>query len=249
MSVANGEAEAFQERNRMMIERLGGEEELRELSRRWLQETAAYEYSYHFTWLGRPIIQYPQDIVALQEIIWQVKPTTIVETGIAHGGSLVLSASLLELLGGEERRVLGIDIEIREHNRVAIETHPLAHRIAMIEGSSTDEAVISQVRDFVGDTSPVLVVLDSSHTHEHVLRELELYSPFVTLGSYLVVFDTAVELMPEDSFPDRPWRKGANPYTAVQEFLAESDRFEIDTHYDDKLLVSVAPSGYLRCVR
>lgn len=232
-----------------MIARLGSETELRELSRRWLEKTAAYEYSYHFTWLGRPIIQYPQDIVALQEIIWRVRPTVIVETGIAHGGSLVLSASMLELLGGDERRVLGVDIDIREHNRAEIEQHPLAHRITMVEGSSTDEEVLEQVRRFVGEDEPVMVVLDSNHTHEHVLRELELYSPLVTPGSYLIVFDTAVELMPEDAYADRPWGKGANPYTAVQEFLAGSDRFEIDTVYDDKLLVTVAPSGYLKCVR
>lgn len=232
-----------------MVARLGRETRLRELSQRWLRETAAYEYSYHFTWLGRPIIQYPQDIVALQEIIWRVRPVAIVETGIAHGGSLVLSASMLELLGGDQRRVLGIDIDIREHNRLEIERHPLAHRITMIEGSSTDEAVLEQVRQFAAGAESVMVVLDSNHAHEHVLRELELYSPLVTTGSYLIVFDTAVELMPADAYPDRPWGKGANPYTAVQEFVAGSNRFEIDTDYDSKLLVTVAPSGYLKCVR
>jgi cephalosporin hydroxylase len=249
VAAATPDLPEFDERNRLMIERLGSDEELRELSQRWLQETAALEYSYHFTWLGRPIIQYPQDIVALQEIVWQVAPVAIVETGIAHGGSLVLSASLLELLGGEERRVLGIDIDVRAHNRAAIESHPLAHRITMIEGSSTDENVAEQARRFVEGAESVLVVLDSNHTHEHVLRELELYSPLVTPGSYLIVFDTAVELMHEDAYADRPWGKGANPYSAVKEFLARTDRFEVDRSYDDKLLVTVAPGGYLRCVR
>jgi cephalosporin hydroxylase len=231
-----------------MIERLSRDAEARELSRQWLRKTAEYEYSYHFTWLGRPIIQYPQDIVALQELIWRVRPDAIVETGIAHGGSLVFSASMLELLGGEQRRVLGIDIDIREHNRAAIESHPLAKRITMIEGSSTDEAVAARARAFVDGAGAVMVVLDSNHTHAHVLRELELYSPLVTRGSYLVVFDTAIELMAEGAYRGRPWRKGDNPFTAVQEFLADNGRFEMDTAIDDKLLVTVAPSGYLRCV-
>ncbi len=242
-------AEEFHERNRAMIGHMRADADLRELSDSWLRRTAEYEYSYHFTWLGRPIIQYPQDIVALQELIWAVKPDAIVETGIAHGGSLVFSASMLELLGSEHGRVLGIDIDIREHNRAEIERHPLARRITMVEGSSTDEAVVAQARTFVEGAEAVMVILDSSHTHAHVLRELELYAPLVTPGSYLVVFDTAVELLPDGAVADRPWGKGDNPYTAVQEFLARTDRFEVDGAIDDKLLVTVAPGGYLRCVR
>jgi cephalosporin hydroxylase len=239
----------FHRRNREMTERMAADPDLQGLSREWLRRSAEYEYSYHFSWLGRPIVQYPQDIVALQELIWSTRPDAIIETGIAHGGSLVFFASMLELLGGEHRRVLGIDIDIREHNRVEIERHPLSKRITMLEGSSTDEDVVARARAFVDGAESVMVVLDSHHTHAHVLRELELYAPLVTPGSYLVVLDTAVEFMPVDVFRNRAWGKGDNPYTAVQEFLGRTDRFEIDTAIDDKLLVTTAPRGYLRCVR
>jgi cephalosporin hydroxylase len=178
--------------------------EMRQLGLQFVRDTAKYKYSYNFTWLGRPLIQFPQDMVAMQEIIWQVKPDLIIETGIAHGGSLIFYASILELLGGEGE-VLGIDIDIREHNRVEIEKHPMFKRVTMLEGSSVDEGIASQARDFAKDKKSVMVILDSNHTHDHVLRELELYSPLVTKGNYLVVFDTVVEDMPEDFFPDRPW--------------------------------------------
>jgi cephalosporin hydroxylase len=186
----------------------------------------------------------------MQEIIWSVKPDLIVETGIAHGGSLIFYASMQELIGGNGR-VLGIDIDIREHNRVEIEKHPLAKRISMIQGSSTDEEVVQQVRNFAeGKRSKrVLVVLDSNHTHDHVLRELKLYSSLVKQGSYVVVFDTIIEDMPTDFFPDRPWGKGNNPKTAVWEFLKTDDRFLIDKDIENKLLITVAPDGYLRCVK
>jgi cephalosporin hydroxylase len=233
----------------MMISAHARDEQMQRLTREWFDGAARYEYTYRFSWLGRPIIQFPQDIVALQEIIWAVKPDVIVETGIAHGGSLVFSASMLELIGGDHRRVLGVDIDIREHNRVEIEQHPLSKRITMIEGSSVEQPVIEEVRSFVGDAESVLVILDSNHTHEHVLRELELYSPFVTAGSYLIVFDTVIEFMPDDAFPNRPWGKGANPYTAVEDFLRGTDRFEVDDSIAEKLLFTVAPGGYLRCVR
>ena len=205
------------------------------------------QYTYNFDWLGLPIIQYPQDIVALQEIIWKVKPKEIVETGIAHGGSLILSASLLELLGGDGI-VVGVDIDIRSHNRAVIEAHPLSRRIRMIQGSSIDEAVAKQVQDLVGDKSPVVVILDSNHTHDHVRDELKLYSPLVQSGSYLVVFDTVVEFMKNDAFPDRPWGIGDNPYSAVQEFLKTNSRFQLDQEIEDKLQVTVAPGGWLKCV-
>lgn len=241
--------ETFEERNRRMIDALNCDDAVRELTREWFDRVADYEYSYHFTWLGMPIIQFPQDIVALQEIIWRVKPDVIVETGIARGGSLILSASLLELLGGENRHVIGVDIDIRAHNRAAIDAHPLAHRIHMIEGSSLDEAVVAEVRRLTEDATAVLVILDSNHTHEHVLRELELYSPLVALGSYIIVFDTVIELMREDAFSGRPWGAGNNAGTAVAAFLATTDRFEADDMITNKLVISVAPGGYLRCVR
>jgi cephalosporin hydroxylase len=213
-----------------------------------LVRSARYRYSYNFTWLGRPIIQYPQDIVALQEIVWSVRPDLIVETGIAHGGSLVLSASLLELAGGPGE-VVGVDIEIRPHNREAIEAHPLGRRIHMIEGSSVDPAVVEQVRARAAGRERVMVLLDSNHTHEHVREELRLYSPLVTPGSYLVVYDTVIEDMPADAFPDRPWGRGDNPATAVRDFLAGADSFVLDEEIDGKLLLTVAPGGYLRRVR
>ena len=227
---------------------MAADADFREINRQWLVKSTVHRYSYQFDWLGRPIIQYPQDIVAVQEIIWRVKPELIVETGIAHGGSLILSASMLHLLGGKGE-VVGIDVEIRQHNRVEIEKHPLAGRISMIEGSSTDSDVAAQVRAIAEGKSPILVMLDSNHTHDHVLRELELYSPLVTPGSYLIVFDTVIEHMPPDFFPDRPWGKGNNPMTAVHEFLRNNSQFEIDKQIDAKLLITVAPDGYLKRLR
>jgi len=184
----------------------------------------------------------------MQEIIWRVKPRLIIETGIAHGGSLIFYASMLELIG-EDGQVLGIDCEIRPHNRAAILAHPLARRIMMIEGSSTDEQVVRQVYELTRGRRPVLVALDSNHTHTHVLRELELYSPLVTKGSYLVVFDTIIEDLPEGLWPNRPWGRGNNPKTAVREFLRYNDRFVPDDEIEKKLLITAAPGGYLRCIR
>lgn len=229
------------------IRRQGLDTSLEALSAQWLVRSATYRYSYNFTWLGRPIIQYPQDIMAMQEIIWRVQPDLIIETGIAHGGSLIFYASILELIGCGQ--VLGVDIDIRSHNRVEIEKHPMFRRITMIQGSSIDKSVAEQVHGFAKGKSKVLVVLDSNHTHEHVLREMHLYSPLVTRGSYLVVFDTAIEDMPQDSFPDRPWHKGNNPKTAVSEFLKSTDRFLADKDIDSKLLITTARNGYLKCVK
>ncbi len=214
----------------------------------WMIRSVRQRYSYGFTWLGRPIIQYPQDIMALQEIIWRVKPRLIVETGIAHGGSLLFYATMLELLGGDGL-VIGIDIDIRAHNRVEIERHPMFKRTRMIEGSSIDPAIVTEVHRMAGDRQPVLVALDSNHTHDHVLQELQAYSPLVTAGSYLVVFDTVVEDMPPGSFPDRLWDKGNNPKTAVHEFLLTNHRFEIDREIEAQLQLTTAPDGYLRCIR
>ena len=207
-----------------------------------------YRYSYNFSWMGRPIIQYPQDMVAMQEIIWSVRPDLVIETGIAHGGSLVYYASLLELLGSDGI-VVGIDIDIRPHNREAIEAHPMARRIRMIEGSSIDPGTVAQVAELARHRKRILVTLDSNHTHDHVLQELVLYSPFVSVGSYLTVFDTVVEDMPKALFPDRPWGPGNNPKTAVREFLGKTDRFVVDKEVENKLLLTVAPDGYLRCVK
>ena len=208
-------------------------------------ESIQANYSYNFSWLGRPIIQYPQDVLAMQEIIWQVKPDLIIETGIAHGGSLIFYASILELLGNNGQ-VLGIDIDIREHNRVEIEKHPMFKRITMIEGSSIDKNIARQVHAFTKDKKHIMVVLDSMHTHDHVLAELEAYAPLVSPGSYCVVFDTIIEDMPADMFPDRPWGPRNNPKTAVWEYLKNHSEFEIDKKIQHKLLITVAPDGFLK---
>ncbi len=238
----------FENMKKNMIESVGTDPHAKELGVEFIDYTAKYKYSYNFTWLGRPIIQFPQDIVAMQEIIWNIKPDLIIETGIAHGGSLIFYASILELIG-EDGLVLGIDIDIREHNRIEIEKHKLFKRIKMIQGSSIDERVVEQAASIAKDKSRILVVLDSNHTHDHVLKELSLYSGFVTRGSYLVVFDTVVEDMAESNFADRPWGKGNNPKTAVREFLKTNDSFEIDSMIENKLLITVAPQGYLRRIK
>lgn len=230
------------------ISEMASDAELATLARRLFLKSCEYQYSYNFAWLGRPIIQYPQDILAMQEIIWKVRPDLIIETGIAHGGSLIFYASMLELAGGDGL-VLGIDIDIRQHNRLEIENHPMKKRIAMIEGSSVHEETFERVRQFAHARRSVLVALDSNHTHAHVLKELGLYSPLVNRGSYLVVFDTVIEDMPEGSFPDRPWGKGNNPKTAVREFLKVNDRFAADKEIENKLLITVAPGGYLKCIK
>jgi len=229
-------------------ERMADDADLSKLTGEFFLKTCEYRYSYNFSWMGRPIIQYPQDMVAMQEIIWNMQPDLIVETGIAHGGGLIFYASILELIGGSGQ-VLGVDVDIRDHNRREIQKHPMFKRITMIEGSSVDADVVRKVHDFAQGKSRVLVVLDSLHTHDHVLKELAAYSPLVRKGSYLVVFDTVIEDMPAGYFADRPWDKGDNPKTAVWEFLRSNDRFKIDKDIQNKLLITVAPDGYLRCVK
>jgi cephalosporin hydroxylase len=229
------------------IQLLGANDALKQLALDFMRETGDYKYTYNFTWLGLPVIQFPQDLQAMQEIIWNVRPEVIIETGIAHGGGLVFYASMLELLGGD-RFVVGIDIDIRAHNRARIENHFLARRIRMLEGSSIDDDIAVRASDLARGKTTV-VVLDSNHTHEHVLRELQLYSPLVAPGSYLVVFDTTIEDQPDGFFKSRPWNKANNPKTAVQEFLKDNDRFVVDRDIENKLLISVAREGYLRCVR
>lgn len=232
------------------IAKQGQDQRVGRLGLQFLVDTAKYKYSYNFSWMGRPIIQFPQDMIAMQQLIWEVQPDLIIETGIAHGGSLVYYASLLELNslcgGPADASVLGIDIDIREHNRTAIENHPMAKRIHMLQGSSIAKDIIKQVQDMAAPAKRVMVLLDSNHTHEHVLQELQAYAPLVSVNSYCVVFDTVIEDMPVDAFPDRPWGPGDNPKTAVQAYLATNKDFEIDHGMDARLLISVAPSGYLK---
>jgi cephalosporin hydroxylase len=230
-----------------LIERMGADPCVDRLSNELFVEACRYRYSYNFTWLGRPIIQFPEDMVAIQEIIWKVQPDLVVETGVAHGGSLIFHASILQLLGGD-RRVIGIDIDIRAHNRAAIEAHPMSGKIDLVQGSSDSSEVMAEVKRLAEGRQRILVLLDSNHSHEHVLRELELYSPLVKPGSYLIVCDTVVEDMPADFFTERPWGPGDSPKTAVREFLKTNSRFEVDPEYEHKLLLSVCPEGYLKCV-
>jgi cephalosporin hydroxylase len=238
----------FEKEKEINIRRMVNDTALRELSRKWIEDASRYKYSYNFTWLGIPIIQFPQDIVIMQELIWSVKPDMVVETGIAHGGSLILYASILELLGGDGR-VLGVDIDIRRHNRVAIEQHPMHKRISMIQGSSIDTDIARAVHVQCSGRKRIMVVLDSNHTHDHVLQELLLYSPLTTKESYLVVFDTIIEDLAANYFADRPWEKGNNPKTAINTFLKTTDRFIIDANLESKLCITVAPSGFLKCIK
>ena len=221
--------------------------EFKKLSQRWFDISLKYEYPYHFTWLGRPIIQYPQDILIIQELIWKIKPDLVIETGIARGGSLIFTASILELIG--KGNVIGIDVDIRKHNREEIEKHPMFKRIKMIEGSSIDKKIVKKIFKLAERKKKILVLLDSSHTHSHVLEELKSYSPLVNKGSYVVVFDTVLEDMPKNSFPNRPWDKGDNPKTAVKEFVKKSNRFKIDIDIERKLMITSNPSGFLKCVK
>jgi cephalosporin hydroxylase len=254
--------ERFDQERRAASEAYANDAEFQDLSAKWREMSMAKRYVYNFDWLGRPIIQYPQDIQAMQEIVWATKPDLIIESGIAHGGSLILSASMLALLdmcdaieagttidpARSNRKVIGIDIDIRTHNREAIERHPMASRIQMFQGSSIAKDVVNAVREAAAPYKRVMVCLDSMHTHDHVRAELEAYAPLVTLGCYCAVFDTFVEDLPKDIFPDRPWGAGDNPKTAVWEFLKTHPEFAIDKQIENKLQITVAPDGFLKRV-
>lgn len=238
----------FREERINDIRLMSEDKKLKDLSLEWMIKADKYKYSYNFSWLGRPIIKYPGDIVATQEIIWATKPDLIIETGIAHGGSLMLSASILELLGNGE--VLGIDIDIRKHNKIEIEKHPLYKRITMIEGSSTDINVFEKVKAIAEGKERVMVFLDSNHTHEHVLKELNLYADLVTVGSYLVLPDTFIEYFPKGYYSNnRPWDVGNNPMTALNEFMKSNDNFIVDHEINDKLLITEAFDSYLKRIK
>jgi cephalosporin hydroxylase len=210
-----------------------------------------HDWSYQWSWLGLPVIQMPSDIVVMQEIIWAARPQLVIETGIARGGSLILSASILELIG--EGEVLGIDVDIRAHNRAAIESHPMARRITMLEGGSLDPPIVEEVRARAAQCERVMVVLDSDHTHDHVLGELRTYGPLVSVDQHLVVADTFVEDIPPQSHRPRPWGPGNNPRTALDAWLQETAdnemTFERDEFLNAKLLLSASGGGYLRRVR
>ena len=238
--------EQFKTERKERIDSYGKNAELKEAAKKFNDISNRDQYSYNFSWMGRPIIQYPQDMIIMQELIWDIKPDLIIETGIAHGGSLIYYASIMELIGKGE--VLGIDIDIREHNKKEIESHPMFKRIKMIQGSAIDKDIINQVKKHAEGKKTVMVCLDSNHTHEHVLEELKAYADLTTVGSYCIVFDTIVEDLPKGMY-DRPWDVGNNPKTAVFEFLKTNDSFVIDKHIDNKLLISVAPDGYLKRIK
>ncbi|MGH2554017.1 MAG: cephalosporin hydroxylase family protein [Chitinophagaceae bacterium] len=235
--------EQFEQERKARIDSFENNRHLKEAARQFNIESNKVMYSYNFSWMGRPIIQYPQDMIAMQELIWKIKPDLIIETGVAHGGSLIYYASVMELIGHGE--IIGIDIDIRAHNRKEIESHPMFKRITLIQGSSIDESVVGAVSEKAKGKNTIMVCLDSNHTHEHVAEELRLYNNFVTKDSYLVVFDTIVEDMPQGMY-DRSWDKGDNPKTAVWDFLEKNKNFAIDKSIDNKLLISVAPDGYLK---
>lgn len=235
----------YQLEKQQRIAAFADDAEFRALSNQWRAMALERKYMNNFSWLGRPLIQLPMDAMALQEIIWTVKPDLIIETGVAHGGSVVLSASMLELIGHGE--VVGVDIDIRPHNRQAIAAHPMGHRITLIEGSSVASEVVAQVKALAAGKKKVLVCLDSNHTHEHVLAELNAYADLVSVGSYCIVFDTFVEDMPNEYvWTDRPWGKGNNPKTAVWEWMKQNPGFVIDKSVEDRLLVTSAPDGFLQ---
>jgi len=205
------------------------------------------EYTYNFKWMGRPIIQYPQDMIAMQELIWEVKPDLIIEAGIAHGGSLIYYASILELIG-EGGHILGIDIDIRQHNKVEIEKHSMFKNITMLEGSSINSEIIEKVKSFASKYINIMVLLDSNHTDQHVYDELKAYAELVTPNNYLVVFDTIIENMPK-GFYDRSWDVGNNAMTGMKRFLEENKLFEIQTQIDEKIRLTCNPSGYLKRIK
>lgn len=252
----------FKQQCRNEIAEQRGSESLQSLTRQWMDESVKTNYSYHFEWLGRPVIQYPQDIVGIQQLLWTVQPDLIIETGIARGGSLIFYASILELIaqcgGSLNAKVLGIDIDIRDHNKKEILAHPMAKRIEMIQGSSIDSTIAEQAKHRAKSAEKILICLDSNHTHDHVLEELRLYAPLVSLDSYVIVFDTIIEDLPGNLIGDRPWTKGNNPKTAVFEYLREIEKndirsedghrlkFEINGHFESQLQITAAPSGFLK---
>jgi cephalosporin hydroxylase len=237
--------EQFREQARALANEMAMDEALRSLDHRIVEVSDQHSYSYMWTWLGLPIIQMPSDIAAMQEIIWEQRPQVVVETGFARGGSTILYSSILELIG--EGIVVAVDIEFREHNRDAVEKHPLGHRVRFVEGSSIDDEVMAQVGSQVDGAERVMVILDSDHTHAHVLEEIRRYAPLVTPGQFLVVADTVVEHIPSQEHRPRSWGPGNNPQTAVDQFMAENpDVFAVDDWANNKLLMSSSRGGYLR---
>jgi len=239
----------FKQERAVAQEEMYRDAELRQKSLDWMLHADKYKYTYNFSWMGRPIIKYPQDVVIMQELIWNVRPDLIIETGIAHGGSIIFSSSMMELLGNGGK-VIAVDIDIRKHNRDEIEKHPMMKNITMLEGSSIDEKIVRQIADYAKGFKKIMVVLDSNHSHEHVYRELEMYTPLVSVDSYILLPDTFVEFFPKGYVTNRPWDVGNNPYTAMEAFLKTTDQFIKDESITNKLLITEAfGGGYLKRVK
>ena len=243
--------DSFNIRNKKLIKKMSEDKSLKKLSKKWFIDSNRYEYGKHFSWLGRPIIQFPQDIIGFQEIIWKIKPDLIIETGVARGGSLIFLASILELIG--KGNVLGVEIELRRHNENAIKKHPMYKRIKILKGSSIDPKIFEKVKEIAKNNKKILVILDSDHTKNHVLKELNLYSQFVSKDNYIIVCDTIIHDFPKNWFYshgiNRPWNKSNNPKTAVWKFLKQNNRFKIDKSIEDKLLITTSRDGFLKCIK
>ena len=220
---------------------------LRDIARDFIIQSDKCGYGYQWTWLGLPVIQMPQDIVLTQEIIWECKPDVIIETGIAWGGSVVLYASILQLIG--KGKVVGVDLNLMDHVTAQIMAYPFSERIHLYKGSSTHPDIVARVRSHIEPGQSVMLLLDSNHTHEHVLAELKLYAPLITKGQFLIVSDTVVDDIPPQGHRPRPWGPGNNPKTALVSYLKSTDRFVVDDYLNSKLMLTYSPEGYCRCVK
>jgi cephalosporin hydroxylase len=240
----------FEAHKREMSLALGKDEQAFQHSLNTLVALDKYDYAYLWSWMGVPIIQMPADIMATQEVIWNTKPDVIIETGVARGGSVIFMASLLKVIG--KGKVIGVDIDIRAHNRDSIETHPLSPMITLIEGPSTTAETLAKVKAEIPAGASVMVVLDSDHSRDHVLDELRCYGPLVTEGQYIVVADTLLgrgDMSQTPTKRSKIWYPGDEPYAALNTYLKETDRFETDETLNGKLVLSSSPGGYLKCVR
>ena len=246
----------IEEDRREYLENVQDSKELHDMATNFHSITAPLKYAYNFDWFGRPIIQLPQDIVMMQDIIWKLKPELIIETGVARGGSLILYSSLLHLIdiankkmkieSAVESEVWGIDIKVHDENKEAIAAHPFSDKIKIFEKSSTDLDLVDDIKEKSRHFESILVILDSDHTASHVSKELELYAPLVTVGSYCVVFDSTIEDMPADQFLDRDWGPGNSPRTAANEFVSKNPNYQVDKDIDKKLLITAAAGGFVK---
>ncbi len=235
----------FKERS-LDIKKMNSDKYFKELTMKWIKKSIKYKYVYNFTWMGRPIIKYPNDMIVMQEIFWEVKPDLVIETGIAHGGSIIYSASLLKMMGIKRFKVIGIDIDIRAHNLKEINRSSMRKYIKMFEGSSVDEKITKKIFTYAKKFKKILVILDSNHTHDHVSRELEIYSKLVSKDSYIILPDTYIGYLPNNTFPNRPWTKNDNPMTALQAFLKKNKKFKIDKYKSSKSMITEAMNGYVK---